>query len=73
MRYDMTFKKYLEHLNQLAKDNPELLDVPVVYAGDDEGNYYDEVFYSPSLQHMDKNGDVHNVGSGTPANVVCLN
>ena len=44
----MKLREYLEALNQLVKDNPQALDMEVVYAKDDEGNGYQYVGYTPS-------------------------
>ena len=50
----MKLKNYLANLNQMVKDNPELLELDVVYSKDDEGNAFHEVHYSPTLgKHED--------------------
>jgi hypothetical protein len=45
----MLFKEYVENMNKLLADNPEIADYKVVYASDDEGNGYDLVHYTPSI------------------------
>lgn len=45
----MKLKEYLESLNDLAKENPELLESQVIYSSDDEGNSYEEVYYTASV------------------------
>lgn len=49
----MKFKQYLENLNKLAKENPETLEMIVIYAKDDEGNGYQEINYEPSVGNYD--------------------
>lgn len=39
----------LNTLNTLVKENPELLELSVVYSRDDEGNGFQEVHYNPSV------------------------
>ena len=43
-----TFREYLSQLKQFAKDNPETLDLPVVYSIDDEGNDYKHIHFDAS-------------------------
>lgn len=45
----MKLKDYLNHLNSLVEQNKELLELDVVYAGDDEGNYFDKVKFTPCI------------------------
>ena len=45
----MTLKEYLKGLNQLVQDHPEALDFPVIYASDDEGNAFHQVFCNGTL------------------------
>lgn len=45
----MLFKDYLNAMNELAKNSPETLEMPCVYARDDEGNGYQGVGYTPSV------------------------
>jgi hypothetical protein len=45
----MKLKKYIENLNKLVKENPEISDYEVVYSSDDEGNNYHNFFCSPSI------------------------
>lgn len=49
----MKFKEYLENLNKLAQENPETLEMTVIYAKDDEGNGFQEINYEPSLGNFD--------------------
>ncbi len=45
----MNFKDYVENLTTLLKDNPELGDLLVITAKDDEGNGFNEVWSEPTL------------------------
>lgn len=49
----MTLEKFLENINKLVKENPEILDYEVIYARDDEGNGYQEVAFEPSIGIFD--------------------
>ena len=50
----MKLREYIENLNKLATEHPEYLDLDVIYASDDEGNYYNEVNYEPAPMFHDK-------------------
>ena len=41
-------------MNKLAEENPDILDFDVVYSGDDEGNNFNLVNYTPALGHFDR-------------------
>lgn len=49
----MILKDYVEGLQQFLKDNPEAAELYAYTSRDDEGNDYDEVYYSPSIQYTD--------------------
>ena len=49
----MNLKEYIEQLQEFAKENPRALEFDVWYAKDDEGNGYQEVYFSPSLKVYD--------------------
>jgi len=44
----MTLREFMENLNEFIKEHPESLDLQVITSGDDEGNYYNPVYYTPS-------------------------
>ena len=44
----MTLKEFLENIDKMVKENPAILDMTVVTSKDDEGNGYNEVYYTPS-------------------------
>ena len=51
----MKFKKYLKKLKKIAKKRPETLEMKVVYAKDDEGNGFQEIYWGPSIGNFDEN------------------
>ena len=58
----MKFKDYLQELQKLAADNPFLLEKEVVYACDDEGNWFGEITFTPSARtFLMDNGRVESV------------
>ena len=67
----MKFKDYVKLLTNLAKEHPEIKDMKVVYSRDDEGNYYGEVYYSPSIGVFN-NGEFDSEEDAN-ANCVCIN
>jgi len=85
----MKLSKYIEQLNEFVKENPEALDMKVIYSRDDEGNGYQEVGYGPSKYRlMEDDGEYeseenynemaeewHNDGYEIPTTeqVVCIN
>lgn len=66
----MKLKDYLKQLNDLVKENPEILTMEVITSKDDEGNGFNKVHYSPSFGHFD--GDNYDSNS-RKINAVCLN
>jgi hypothetical protein len=44
----MTLQEYIESLQRLIENNPEYVNMPLIYSKDDEGNDYHHVNYSPS-------------------------
>ena len=50
----MKLKEYLEELNKMVLENPEILEYVVVYSRDDEGNGFQEVHYTPDLGVFDE-------------------
>lgn len=55
----MLLKEYIKELNDLVANNPKLLNREVYYASDDEGNSFQKVSYTPSVQYA--NGDSYYV------------
>ena len=71
----MKLGQYIEHLQKIILDNPEAKDYSVVYAEDEEGNRYSEVYYAPTVGSWD--GDSFNTqqefGEDGTTPVVCIN
>jgi len=44
----ITLKEHFEALVRLMKNHPEWEDLPIIYASDDEGNSYHNVYSNPS-------------------------
>lgn len=66
----MTLQEYANHINSLAKKNPNL---KVVYAIDDEGNRFQEVVFTPTVGEFDGH-DFEPLGNVCRrANAVCVN
>lgn len=42
----MTLKEYAKYINDLAEKHPKAM---VIYSGDEEGNYYEEVGFVPTV------------------------
>ena len=64
----ITLKEYREMVNDPKLD--EHLDLPVVYAVDDEGNGYDRVLFSPSIA---EDIDVSNDSGCEFKKAICIN
>ena len=48
----MKLKEYLEELNQVVSDYPEVLEFEVIYSHDDEGNEFQKVNNTPSFSKV---------------------
>lgn len=57
----MTLQEYIKGLQELLADNPEIGDVEVVYAKDDEGNGFSSSIFSPSIQYIHKGEDTYHL------------
>lgn len=66
----MTFKDYIQSLNDFLLEHPESADLPAIYAKDDEGNGFNPICFSPSLGEY--NGEDFNQES-QDFNSVCVN
>ena len=68
---------YLNYLNNLSKSNPDINDMEVITATDDEGNGYNKVHFSPTVGDFD--GTDFTVSeedleeNGLRKNAVCVN
>lgn len=71
----MTLRQYLHMLIDIAKEKPELLDKPVIYSKDDEGNDFNKVVFAPNTGvYNDKTRDyTPSQETKVKANCVCIN
>lgn len=67
----MKFKEYLEACNKLAKEHPECLEFPAVYANDPESDYFSDLELLPELYQLDKDKEI--MIFGTKYNTVVIN
>jgi len=65
----MKFKDFVEAVNKLLADNPAAGEFNTIYSGDDEGNYFQEVFYDPGPVRVE---DGEADPDGEP-NAICIN
>lgn len=75
----ITFKEYLEKLNNYLRDNPEVADMIVVSSSDDEGNSFNPVISAP-IKGMYEGGEFTSFTQFedselalNPINAVCIN
>jgi hypothetical protein len=75
----MKLKEYLEELNKLVEEKPNLLNLEIVYSVDDEGNVYKRVYYSPTVGFYTPNDfipenqfEVFEIEEGN-VNAICIN
>lgn len=45
----MKLKDFLKNINELVKQNKELLELEVVYSVDDEGNEFNKIIFTPTI------------------------
>ena len=69
----MTVREYLQNLNHIVKEHPELLDTIAIYAGDQEGNTHFTVYYTPTLGIFNDDGFKDELGDDEKANALCIN
>jgi hypothetical protein len=69
----MTFEKYINLLNTLYKNNPELKHITVVTSSDAEGNSFTEVGYEPVLGILEDDDFTTDKSKDEEYNAVCLN
>ena len=71
----MKFKDYVKNLNELLEQRPETAEFTVVTARDDEGNGYNQVYYTPSVGiHTDDDFETEDVDEDQDAvNAICVN
>ena len=68
----MILKDYLAQLNDLVKEDRRVLNAEVIAAGDDEGNSFTPVYYSPASGTFE-HGEWKALEEGGKPTAVCLN
>lgn len=75
----MKLSEYLDRVNKLVAENPEILDMDVVYASDEEGNSFHKAYTGLSIglyrsrEFISVNQFEEYEITGTTPNAVCLN
>ena len=76
----MNLKEYVENLNKLLEERPEVGNLKVVYAKDDEGNAYYNVSCFPAIgyhnidhEFYEEGDQMREWGVECPVNSVCIN
>ena len=57
MAEQKTLKEFIAGLQELVTAHPELADKQVVYSQDDEGNYFQNVHFGPTVGVFSTGGD----------------
>lgn len=68
-----TFKTYVEWINKLYVSRPDLHELQVITATDDEGNWFNEVYYKPTPGHFDAEAQAFYIEEGKKTNAIRLN
>ena len=66
----MTLKQYIDSINEFVKQNPEALDLDVIFSCDAEGNHFERVEYAVSKGYF--SGWEYDMDNNKP-NAVCIN
>jgi len=53
----MKLKEFIDNLNKLIADDPEVLNLDVIFSIDDEGNGFNHINFSPSIGVFDDEGN----------------
>ncbi|MEE9532726.1 MAG: hypothetical protein V3W52_17240 [Syntrophobacteria bacterium] len=77
----MQFKEFVDNVTKLLADRPELAEMDVVASGDDEGNDFRKVFYTPTVgefdaddgEFTDEDEDDPDMDELTAINAICIN
>ena len=70
----MKLREFLANLNNLVKESPDILDLDVVTAIDDESNGFKPVVYKPSIGRFDgHDGFANDKEAAKEPNAICLN
>ena len=73
----MKLRQHLQLINELVKENPEVLDMEVIHASDPEGNEYHKILRAPGMgvftEFQHGTGDYTLTGTPEHADAVCIN
>lgn len=67
-----TLKQVVARMQALIKKDPKLADMPVVYAIDEEGNAFNDVFFDATPGHRGED-EMFTTDDGEEINCVCIN
>lgn len=68
----MKLRDYIEQLNLIAEENPDVLEYDVIYSSDDEGNDYQKIHYGPSIGYYEDR-EFRQYDEDYEPNAVCIN
>lgn len=70
----MKLREFIENLNKLAKGDESLLDLDVVFADSDRGDWFQILDIEPSLGIFEDPGVFHHDDTGTDkVTAICIN
>lgn len=69
----MILSEYIAKLQKIIMENPEAGNYTVVYSQDDEGNYFYNVHFSPSLGYFDGDECFSSEADLEDINSICIN
>ena len=69
---NMTLSDYINNLKKQVIANPEMLDLPIVYSSDDEGNQFHKVVYMATVGNYREDDNEYDT-DGSTKNAVCIN
>ena len=73
----MKLRKFLNNIDNLVKEYPEILEYEVVYSEDEEGNGFNIIYYEPSIGVYNKQDKEFYLGemelSQNDIKVICIN
>lgn len=63
----------MDSINAFVNENPDALNLEVIYSRDDEGNFFSPVFYSPTVGRFNRSENEFDQESILKPNAVCIN
>ena len=68
----MKYKDYVQTLNEFLEKNPETGNLDVITSGDDEGNSFNYVVYTPTIGYLDEDREFTPDGQELDLETLCL-